>query len=240
MNKNKKNISVFVDFDGTITLEDIGDKLFIDFGEFEPWHTMLKNGDINIRDYWHKLTGTLDPNLTFDEIARYALKFDIDPYFSRFADYCMSKGYNLRVVSDGFDAYISPIMNKLGLSDLPLSINRLRKNKKGFFPEFPGASESCNCLSASCKRNAMLVNSGPDDIIIFVGDGYSDYCAAEHADIVFAKKHLAAYCNKNRIPHYPWTSFFDVIRLLEDAEKKHNFRVRHQAFLKRKKAFEVE
>jgi len=86
----------------------------------------------------------------------------------------------------------------------------------------------------------MLVNSGPDDIIIFVGDGYSDYCAAEHADIVFAKKHLAAYCNKNRIPHYPWTSFFDVIRLLEDAEKKHNFRVRHQAFLKRKKAFEVE
>jgi len=137
MNKNKKNISVFVDFDGTITLEDIGDKLFIDFGEFEPWHTMLKNGDINIRDYWHKLTGTLDPNLTFDEIARYALKFDIDPYFSRFADYCKSKGYNLRVVSDGFDAYISPIMNKLGLSDLPLSINRLRKTKRAFSPNSP-------------------------------------------------------------------------------------------------------
>ena len=240
MNNNKKNISVFVDFDGTITKEDIGDRLFIDFGEFEPWHSLLKSGELNIRDYWNKLTGSLDKNLTFGQIADYASHFEIDPYFKRFAGFCKTEEYNLRVVSDGFDAYIKPIMESQGLSDIPLSINRLHKGENGFYPEFPGASESCNCLSAFCKRNAILVNSGPDDIIVFVGDGYSDFCAAEHSDIVFAKKHLAAYCNKNRISHYPWSNFFDVIRLLRDIERKNRFRRRHQAFLKRKKAFEVE
>ncbi len=240
MNNNKRNISVFVDFDGTVTREDIGDRLFIDFGEFEPWHSMLKDGRMNIRDYWYKVTASLDSKLTLEQIADYALQFEIDPYFKRFADYCMQQGYNLRIVSDGFDAYIVPIMHKLGLDDIPLSINKLHKGDKGFYPEFPGASESCDCLSASCKRNAILVNSAPDDIIVFVGDGYSDYCAAEHSDIVFAKKHLAAYCNKHRIPHYPWSNFFDVMRLMREAEKKNKFRRRHQAYLKRKKAFENE
>lgn len=236
----KKNVSVFVDFDGTITNLDIGDKLFIDFGEFEPWHSMLVNGEIDIRTYWHKLTAGLDKNLTYDDIARYALTFDIDPYFKRFADYCREQGYNLRIVSDGFDAYIKPIMHKLNLDYIPLSINKLIKTESGFIPEFPGASESCECLSASCKRNAILVNSAPDDIIVFIGDGYSDFCAAEHSDIVFAKKFLAAYCNEHRIPHYPWSNFFDVLRLMRDADKKNKYRRRHQAFLKRKKAFELE
>ncbi len=236
----KKNISVFVDFDGTITKQDIGDKLFIDFGEFEPWHTMLVNGEIDIRSYWQKLVASLDKNLTFEKIADYALGFEVDHYFKNFASFCKAKGYKLNIVSDGFDAYIKPIMKELGLDDIPLFINKLIKTDSGFSPEFPGASESCNCLSASCKRNAILVNSGSDDIIVFVGDGYSDFCAAEHSDIVFAKKHLAAYCNKHRIPHYPWSTFFDVYRLLDDIQKKNKFRRRHQAFLKRKKAFEVE
>lgn len=236
----KKNISVFVDFDGTVTKKDIGDKLFIDYGDFQPWHSMLVDGEIDIRTYWYKVIASLDKDLTLKKIAEYALQFDVDPYFKQFVAYCREMNYSLRIVSDGFDAYIKPIMQHLELDDVPLSINKLCKNENGFYPEFPGASESCNCLSASCKRNAILVNSAPDDIIVFIGDGYSDYCAAEHSDIVFAKKHLAAYCNEHRIPHYPWSTFFDVYRLMRDILKKNKFRRRHQAFLKRKKAFEIE
>lgn len=236
----KKNISVFIDFDGTITKKDIGDRLFIEYGEFEPWHTRLVNKEIEIKEYWHELSKRLDKNLTPEMIAEYALKFEVDAYFKQFVGYCQEKNYKVSIVSDGFDVYVLPIVRNLGLTNLPIFINKLNFEANTFVPEFPGASESCDCLCASCKRNSILSNTSSDDIFVFIGDGYSDYCAAEHSDIVFAKRQLAAYCNEKRIPHYPWSNFFDVLRLMKDIEKKKRFKTRHQAFLKRKKAFEVE
>lgn len=233
-------ISVFVDFDGTITKFDIGDALFMDFGQFEPWHSLLVEGKLKIRDYWHKLAENLDPGLTKETFAKYAIKHEIDAYFIKFADYCRNSGINISIVSDGFDIYIEPILKHYGLEWIPFSANKLRIADGKYIPEFPGASESCNCLCASCKRNAVLANFASEDVYVFIGDGYSDYCAAEHCDIVFAKRHLAAYCNSNRIPHYTYSSFFDVYRILKKLLETGKFSKRHQAFLKRKKAFEIE
>jgi 2-hydroxy-3-keto-5-methylthiopentenyl-1-phosphate phosphatase len=38
-------------------------------------------------------------------------------------------------------------------------------------------------------------------IVIYVGDGLSDKCAASEADVVFAKRDLAAYCDENGVPY---------------------------------------
>ncbi len=233
-------IRVFTDFDGTIAVKDIGDQLFKDFGEFEPWHSKLLDGDMEISDYWRKVCSTLDENLTPEDLSKYAESCEIDPYFKSFADFCKEQGLPLTVVSDGYDAYIKPILKKLDLDYLPVFSNRLNYEDSAFVPEFPGASESCECFCASCKRNSVLNSSDSDSIIIFIGDGNSDMCVAEHADIVFAKKKLAKYCNKERIPHYPYKTFFDVKKILSDILEKGKFRNRHQAVLKRKKAFEVE
>lgn len=233
-------ISVFVDFDGTITKRDIGDTLFIDFGQFEPWHSLLVEGKIKIRDYWHRLTENLRPGLTKEMIAKYAIEYEIDAYFIKFADYCRNTGINISIISDGFDVYIEPILKHHGLEWIPYSGNKMRFTEEKYLPEFPGASESCHCLCASCKRNSILANFSPDDIYVFIGDGYSDYCAAEHSDIVFAKRHLTAYCNANRIPHYTYSNFFDVYRILKKLVETGKYSKRHQAFLKRKKAFETE
>ena len=240
MKKDNPGIAVFVDFDGTITKQDIGDRLFIDFGKFEPYHSMLEKGEMNIRDYWTTVISTLDPELTATQIAAYAATFETDSYFPRFAEFCSANNFRLEIISDGFDAYILPVLNKLGLKDITSKINKLNKTETGFVPEFPGASESCGCLCASCKRNAIIAGTPADDILVFIGDGHSDRCAAEHADIVFAKKKLAAYCNEMRIPHYPWSGFFDVIRIMTQLAGKGRFRHRHQAVLARKRAFETE
>ncbi len=238
--QKKHNIAVFSDFDGTIAVKDIGDQLFKDFGEFEPWHSMLLEGNMEISEYWLKVCSTLDKNLTPEDLTKYAENCEVDPYFKSFADFCRQQDLPLTIVSDGYDAYIKPILRKMNLEYLPVRSNILNYEDSSFVPVFPGASESCDCFCASCKRNSVLNSTETDSIIVFIGDGNSDMCVAEHADIVFAKKKLAAYCTKERIPHYPYKTFFDVKKILEDVLKKKSYRPRHQAVLKRKKAFEVE
>ena len=61
----------------------------------------------------------------------------------------------------------------------------------------------------------MLTNSGDDEIIICIGEGYSDRCAAKYADIVFAKDELAVYCRGEGIPFYEYTSFRQITERLE-------------------------
>ncbi len=237
-----KNISIFTDFDGTITKKDIGDELFRRFGEFEPHHTKFVNGYITIYDYWHIVCSKLDKNIGFEDIRSFALKAETDSYFPRFAEFCKDNGLKLSIVSDGFDAYIYPILNKLELGGLSVFCNELyRDAESAYVPHFPLAGESCTCPCASCKRNAVLTSIADDDIVVYIGDGLSDFCAAEHADIIFAKKKLAAHCNQNRIPHYPFTTFFDVLRILKKIlSEKTRLKGRHQARLLRKKAYETE
>lgn len=237
---NKKQIHIFSDFDGTVTKIDLGDQIFKEFGEFEPHHTNLINKVIDIKEYWHNLCHSLKKDVDQKTIAEYALKQEIDPYFKQFAIFCKDNGIPLSIVSDGFDAYIKPILKRESLEWLPVYSNRLLFETDVIQPVFPGATESCKCFAASCKRNSVINQVPEDKIIIFIGDGYSDYCAAEHSDVIFAKKNLAAYCNENRLPHYPFKNFFDIKRLLINIMDKQKLKVRHQAMLKRKKAYEVE
>lgn len=233
-------ISVFSDFDGTIINRDLGDEVFKHFAVFEPYNSMLKAGEIKIKEYWQTLCRHLPNEINEEKIKLFALECaEIDSNFKSFVEYCQISGFDFTVVSDGFSVYIDAILKKAGV-DVKYYSNKLIFKENSIEPYFPGATESCTCLCASCKRNSVITNCPPDNIIVFIGDGYSDFCAAEHSDIVFAKGNLAAYCNKNRIPHYPFTNFFDVKRILSNAIQNNKIRPRHQAYLKRKEAFETE
>ncbi|MFW5663076.1 MAG: MtnX-like HAD-IB family phosphatase [Bacteroidota bacterium] len=222
MTKGKK-IEVFCDFDGTITKEDIGDKLFKVFGEFQPWNRKLIEREIDISEYWHILCrslGSFEP----EKVRSFALEQEVDAYFRPFAEWCEESGLNMRIVSDGFGSYIRPILEREGLGHLPVYCNEMVFSGSNVLPVFPGASESCECFCASCKRNTVLTKAEPDSVLVFIGDGYSDYCAAEHCDIIFAKKNLAAYCNEHRIPHYPFHTFFEVKKLLKKLIENNNYK----------------
>jgi 2-hydroxy-3-keto-5-methylthiopentenyl-1-phosphate phosphatase len=238
--KKDLDLYIFSDFDGTITFKDIGDELFRVFGKFEPFITQLLSGEINIRKYWKLVCSELRSDVTEAKIKEFALTFEIDPNFKKFALFCKENSFNLTVISDGFDIYIQPVLESIGLDWLPIFCNRMIFRNNKAVPHFPFASESCKCLCASCKRNSILSVVPENGVIVFIGDGFSDYCAAEHSDIIFAKDRLAAYCNENKIPHYPFSTFFDVQRILSDVITKKKYKIRNQARLLRKKAFEVE
>jgi 2-hydroxy-3-keto-5-methylthiopentenyl-1-phosphate phosphatase len=239
----KPPLHIFTDFDGTITREDLGDKIFKVFGNFDEYYPRLQRGELTVPEYWHLLCASISPSTTLAEMRSWAHEQAADPYFATFVQFCRENALPLTVVSDGFDVYIDTVLQReLAAQTVhpPRFCNELRFQNGAYTPFFPGRDESCSCFCASCKRNAVLCNTPPDALVIYIGDGYSDFCAADHADIIFAKKSLAAYCNKNRLPHYPFSSFADVQAIIAGLNVRRRLRPRHQAVLRRKEAFEIE
>lgn len=229
------SVAVFCDFDGTVTRKDSGDEFFRRFGDFEPHSIDLMAGQISVAEYYRRVCSSLPDTLSDDEIKAFAAECETDAYFGEFVRFCREKSFALCIVSDGFDRYIYPILQSIDI-DLPVFCNTL----SGTLPGFPGATESCHCFCASCKRNVLLGTARQEDIIIYIGDGLSDTCAAEHADVVFAKGALASYCNHHKISHYPFKTFADVLYVLRKNLENKTLRRRRQAELKRMAAFEAE
>lgn len=238
--KTNKTLSIFSDFDATISLLDVGDELFKKYGNWHQLYEGFINNMYDVREFNKLLCNSLRSDLSFEEIISFAIEQEIDPFFYKFVLFCKENNYNFFIISDGYDAYINPILEHNNLSFIPKYCNFLIKEKNIFIPKFYGASEGCKCQTASCKRNVVLNNSKDDDIVIYIGDGHTDYCAAEYSDIVFAKSKLAAYCNLNRIAHHPFKNFFDIYQILNTKIKNNKLYYRNQAKMKRKSVFENE
>lgn len=235
-----QNLSVFCDFDGTITTIDTGDAFFEKFSpDFEHSMQRLVHGNDTVREYYKRVVTTIETTLNEDTLNHFAQQYQIDAYFTEFVRFCQQMSFPLTIVSDGFKEYIKAILQLHSLEHIPYFANSMTATYP-LQPIFPFASESCTCFCASCKRNIVIEHTPPEHLIVYIGDGHSDMCAATHADIIFAKGALASYCSTERIPHYPYRTFFDVMRLMKSGIEQKKFRPRHQAVLLRKKAYETE
>ena len=110
---------------------------------------------------------------------------------------------HLSVVSDGMEYYIRRILGRFGLDELDVHANILSLVADGsltdvrFVPQFPNRDEVCD-RCASCKRNYLVTSSADDDLIVYIGEGYSDRCPVQFADLVFAKDVLKNYCREGK------------------------------------------
>ena len=72
--------------------------------------------------------------------------------------------------------------------------------------------DGCESCGESCKRS--VVRRLAEGEVVYVGDGYSDRCAAEDSDRVFATRGLADYLDERGIPYERFDDFHDVARSL--------------------------
>ncbi|MBL0321269.1 MAG: MtnX-like HAD-IB family phosphatase [Ignavibacteria bacterium] len=234
-------IHLFLDFDGTISQTDVGNELFQRFGEFEPVHTQLMNNEISVAEYYRRSVALLRPDCTPESLTAFALAQQLDAGFAPLVSWARRSNIAVSVVSDGFNLYIEPLLDRSGMrNELRVWCNTLVWNGTAFTVAFPGATESCSCFCASCKRNVVIASVADDDIAIYVGDGRSDSCAVEHADIVFAKGTLAAECTRKGIPHHHFHTLAEVMIILQRKVVEGALRPRRQAVLARKRAIEAE
>jgi 2-hydroxy-3-keto-5-methylthiopentenyl-1-phosphate phosphatase len=236
-----KNFKIFIDFDGTITQKDVGDAIFLEFGNKEKTETIIDDllaGRISARDTWLRLCDTIN-NADEDKICRLVDTIEIDSTFHGFIDFCRNNNLDFFVLSDGFDFYINRILKRENLEGIEVFCNKLEIKDNKLIPAFPHYDESC-FTSANCKQNHVISKSSDDDFTVYIGDGNSDRLPAQFCDFIFAKHGLLKYCEKERITYFPYNNFNDVIKKLEELSNKKRLKKRHQAELKRKERYMVE
>ena len=238
----KPRLKVFVDFDGTITLEDVGEAIFRKFGDDEKVNQIIEDllrDKISSRQCWDELCDSVNV-VSKNELDKFIDLIDVDPTFLPFVKFCSDNELELVVLSDGFDYYIDRLFNKAGLTGIKYYSNKLFVNENGIlkaeYPYFDNDSPT----SANCKRNHIINHSSDDDYTIYIGDGNSDKDAAQYCDFIFGKDALARFCSMERISFYPFNNFEDVKSKITVLLEKKNSRKRHQAQLKTKSAYLAE
>jgi len=235
---NKKSFKIFVDFDGTITLEDVGDKIFQVFGDpaiIMPYQEALMTNKITAFQNWNNLFSAIR-SWDYNELKRFIDSFPIDESFKDFIEYCKTNDFSIFVLSDGFDLYIKRVLEREKIDSVKVISNIWEEEGDQARLTFPYMDEECKDC-ANCKRNHIINNSGEDEYTVYIGDGTSDRCPAQYCDFVFAKKFLLKFCEKERISYSPYNTFSDVIYKLEILKNKKNLKKRHQAVLKRKECY---
>ena len=235
---------LFIDFDGTITREDIGDSFFEHFGGTvcREHVASYRKGEISAQECFRREAAAMRP-FTEEEAREFLKAKELTPGFPEFVAFCRERKIPFHILSDGLDYYIGKILDGAGLTGLSVFSNHLalRPSADGKWQgEFRAGLPDAECdRCANCKRNILLRLSGEEHCIVYVGEGYSDRCAAQYADIVFAKDDLQRFCQKENISYLPYTDFHDLRAAIEGLARK-RLRKRRRAELKRREAFACE
>lgn len=201
---------VFCDFDGTISLNDVGNEFFTKFtnGKAKSFVDLWKEGKIDSKEMY--LHSVAQLNISRHQLYEFINSQKIDPFFFDFVKQCEAGSDQVSIVSDGMDFYIQPLLLRNELNYLTVYSNKLFWSNGKLKAEFPYYEWSCG-KCANCKGYHLRRFKEPGDELILIGDGLSDVCAIKEADIIFAKNDLAKHCLKNEIEFIEFRNFSDII-----------------------------
>lgn len=234
-------IRVYCDFDGTVCTTDVGEHFFRHFlgKNVEPLVEQFLQNKISGKELLEREC-TLLPPLEQHDVTRFAEQFSLDPFFPTFVEFCREREIPIVILSDGLDVYITALLERAGLGNIPVFANRalfIRENGNSrLHVEFPYTDEECR-ECGNCKRNHILTRSADEDYLVYVGDGYSDRCPVEYVDFVFAKRHLIPFCQQKNITYFEFRDFSDVQRKLEQLIQRKRLRHRVEAARARMRVF---
>jgi HAD superfamily phosphoserine phosphatase-like hydrolase len=204
--------SVFLDFDGTISTDDIGLHLlerFVPGGEWRALAQQFDDGLIGSRecllDEWDLLLARV-PRPREAELRAAAREVTLDPGFVPLVDGLRTAGADVAIVSDGFGFYVDDACAGLGI---PVLTNAVDWSSGRL--EFPHEDRCCPCTTCGvCKQAPVKDARHRGRTAVLVGDGTSDRKAALLADVVFAKGLLAHWCRGAGVPFVEFDGLADV------------------------------
>jgi 2-hydroxy-3-keto-5-methylthiopentenyl-1-phosphate phosphatase len=127
----------------------------------------------------------------------------VRPGFAQLVRAAEKAGWNVLVASSGFEELIRPVLEREGV-DVEVVANRVEPGPDGWRVLWRD-EEVCETCGQPCKRSSL-----PDGEVVYVGDGYSDRCAALAADRIFATRGLADYLAERATPFEAFDDFHDV------------------------------
>jgi 2-hydroxy-3-keto-5-methylthiopentenyl-1-phosphate phosphatase len=210
---------VFFDFDNTITPFDILDDIIKRFSTNKDWRVFesaWKRGEIGSREC---LEGQLrSVRISRGGLVQYLSRIKVDPHVHRLFNLLIREGIKPVVLSDSFTFIIRTILGNNGIKIAKIYANRLNFFHNRLIPSFP--YEHKRCIScAHCKKKNLLRKDIRDKVIIYIGDGISDICPAECADIVFAKGSLLKYFRRAKRLCLAFDKLDDIYKYFRGLEK---------------------
>lgn len=191
---------VLLDFDGTVTVKDTVDAILERFAA-PAWTDVeaeWKNGAIGSRECLARQTALI--NAAPKEIDALVDAIEIDPGFDELLETCERHGISVTIVSDGYRRSIERVLSRSG-HDVPSRSGVLEyRGRRRWKLVSPSARSTCTSDANTCKCKVAGESKLPT---ILIGDGRSDFCVAEKADIVLAKGSLARHCTENSIKFEP-------------------------------------
>jgi 2-hydroxy-3-keto-5-methylthiopentenyl-1-phosphate phosphatase len=196
---------IVVDWDGTAAMQDTLIEAMAEFGDWQVYldaSAALKRGEITLHEEIRRDAEGIKAPL--EEVQAWLVEnTDLRPGFREFAE-----RFQPVIVSSNFRQLIEPVLAAEGL-ELEVRANEVEWHPDGWRGTFRNG-DACGTCGEPCKRADL-----PDDEpVIYVGDGYSDRCAARAADRVFARDSLARYLDEHGVPYEPFEDFDDVGRAL--------------------------
>ena len=211
----KSDLTIFCDFDGTISSLDVSDVLLEKLAD-PKWleiEAAWLRGEIGSGECMRKQFRLIRGGWKACEKVAQAVQ--IDPTFRSFASWCRESGIKLFVVSEGADQVIYSILHREGIVVDGIWANELHETENGNIRlKKPCFNSVKGCKSGVCKCS-VLKRVGGKSFRVVIGDGMSDHCWADKADLLFAKSKLLKVCREEGISCLPFESFTEIRATIE-------------------------
>ena len=199
---------IYCDFDGTITTEDTTDAVLraLAHPDWEELEADWIAGRLSAAECMRRQVALIQGDDAAIEAVLNGIA--LREGFPPFVRWCEHHGIPLMVVSDGVDRFIRHVLDRHGMTRLPILANCLQGNSGAWRLEQPWSSRTCAAGSGVCK--CRIARTRLSEPMVYIGDGRSDFCVAGEADLLFARGALVGHCQGRGLAHLPFESFADV------------------------------
>jgi 2-hydroxy-3-keto-5-methylthiopentenyl-1-phosphate phosphatase len=194
-------VQLVVDWDGTVTVRDTLLMTVERFGDasLEPeLDAALAAGTMTHRQVMEAEFATVRASL--EEVVAYVVEHA--RVRAGFAE--LAARHDPLILSSSFHETIEPVLAREGVH-ARVRANRIEAHPDGWRIRWLSDSD-CETCGEPCKRASLP--AGP---LVYIGDGYSDRCAALAADRVFARDGLARYLAERGVAFDGFDTFDDVL-----------------------------
>ena len=205
------------DFDGTVTIGDVGFMLLDGFasGDWRQWEQKYADGEISVGRFNTEVFSmvTADRQAMLDYIKG---KVTIRPGFSDFVTLCQQKAFRLVIVSNGLIFYIEKVLEDIGLTALEVYAADTDFRPDGLRVKYTAPDGSAVDSGPKNAYTDFFLADGYR--VIYIGDGRSDFLPAQRCNTIFAAADaggLLPLCRRENVRCHPYTSFHDIINVME-------------------------
>jgi 2-hydroxy-3-keto-5-methylthiopentenyl-1-phosphate phosphatase len=190
---------LILDWDGTCTLDDTMDALVRELGDASLLDVHLDRSEVTLHEIIERELRSIRVPLA-EAQAWLVANVRLRPGFHE-----LVAAHDPLLLSSNVRQLIEPVLAREGVAHLELLANEL---EDGWHVRWRDESV-CEACGQACKRGTL-----PEGEIVYIGDGFSDRCAALVADRVFATGSLARFLAAEGVPFTPFDDFHSVVGAL--------------------------